>query len=73
MISPSNVVVIVRQARRLIIKAKDGVNKAYATIELLKEKYVSDVKTSLLPKWLSECSFPLNHGKKHYGCIINET
>ena len=64
MISPSNVIVIVRQARHLIIKAKDGINKAYVTIELQKEKYVSDVEASLIPKWMSECSFTLNHGKK---------
>ena len=62
MISPSNVVVIVRQARHLIIKAKDGVNKAYVTIELLKEKYVSEVEASLLPKWMTECTFPLSEG-----------
>ena len=62
MIKPTNVVVTVRQARHLIIKAKDGVNKAYATIQLLKDKYMTDVEESLIPKWQTKCSFPLTPG-----------
>ena len=63
MICPNNIIVIVRQARHLIVKAKDGINKAYVTIELLKEKYVSDTEASLLPKWMTECSFSLPEGR----------
>ena len=59
---PSGVIVIVNRARHLIIKARSGINKAYATIELLQEKYVTEVEKSLMPKWMSECSFPVNEG-----------
>ncbi|XP_076813372.1 uncharacterized protein LOC143459935 isoform X2 [Clavelina lepadiformis] len=60
--SPTNVVVKVKQARNLLIKAKSGVNDAYAVIEFSKEKYVTDSEKSLNPKWYTECKFPLPSG-----------
>ena len=63
MFSPTDVVVIVRQARNLIIKAKGGINNAYATIEFHKEKYATGAVKSLTPRWFTECSFALPHGK----------
>ena len=69
MFSPTDVVVTVRQARNLIIKAKGGVNNAYATIEFMKEKYATGSEKSLTPKWFTECSFSLPHGKLFCTCI----
>ena len=62
MFSPTDVVVTVRQARNLLAKAKSGVNNAYATIEFMKEKYVTGEEKSLTPRWFTECSFSLPHG-----------
>lgn len=62
MFSPTDIVVTVQQARNLAIKSKSGINNAYATIELLKEKFVTGVEKSHYPKWSSECSFSLPHG-----------
>ena len=62
MLNPTNVFVTVRQAKNLIVKAKDGINKSYATIELFKDKYVTEVEASLKPRWFTECSFPLSPG-----------
>ena len=63
MFSPTDVIVIVRQARNLLIKAKGGINNAYATIEFQKEKYATGSEKSLTPKWFTECTFALPHGK----------
>ena len=62
MFSPTDLVVTIRQARNLSIKSKSGINNAYATIEFLKEKFVTGVEKSLLPKWFTECTFSLPHG-----------
>lgn len=62
MLYPSNVTVTVRQARNLVVKSKDGINKAYVTIEYFKEKFITEVEASTKPKWFTECNFSLAVG-----------
>nr|CAB3265354.1 rab11 family-interacting protein 1 [Phallusia mammillata] len=60
--SPTDIVVTVKQARNLLVKGKNGVNDAYATIELGKEKFATSPERSNSPSWLTECSFSLPQG-----------
>ncbi|XP_059090359.1 rab11 family-interacting protein 1-like isoform X3 [Tigriopus californicus] len=59
--SPTHVQVLVKRARGLILKGKNGTNDAFVTIALGKEKYQTSVKEKAADpvEWCEQCEFLL--------------
>lgn len=58
--SPTHVQVLVRRAKGLNIKGKNGTNDAFVTIGLGKEKFQTSVKEkSENPEWLEQCELQI--------------
>jgi Rab11 family-interacting protein 1/2/5 len=69
--SPTHVEVLVKRARGLKIKGKNGTNDCFVTIAMAKEKYQTSVKekSGADVEWCEQCELAIPEKKKAEICL----